>query len=196
MELGSSGQGLSTGDRRIVTKKIKILTIGHSYVVAANRNFMQELARDPRFDITLVAPKFMDAALRPITVEEEKSPLKLIALNALFTKYIHIFFYLGLGHLLKKEKYDIVHIWEEPYILSGLQAAFLCRRHKIPYVFSSYQNLNKHYPWPFSWIETYVVKHAKAWIAWASQVYENLLLRGYDKDKGHLIYPGIDGNVF
>lgn len=158
---------------------------------------MLELARDERFDVTIVAPSFMDAALRPINLEaNQNSNVKLIALKAWFTKKIHIFFYQGLSKLIRRGEYDIIHLWEEPYILSGFQVAWLAKRAGIPYVFSSYQNLNKNYPWPFSFFERYVVSHAKAWVAWASLVYDNLLARSYPKEKAHLIYPGIDGTIF
>lgn len=177
--------------------KIKVLSIGHSYVVASNRRFMEKIGEQDEFEVTIVAPKFMRAALNDTYAEKNTSPkTSLILLNAFFTKWIHIFFYMGLGRIIKKGSYDIIHLWEEPYILSGYQIARLAKKANIPLIFSTYQNNNKKYPWPFSYFEKFVLKYSSAWCAWAKLVFNNLKLRGYDEKKGHLIYPGIDEKSF
>ena len=38
--------------------KIRVLTIGHSYVIALNRAIVREVARHPDFDVTVAALAF------------------------------------------------------------------------------------------------------------------------------------------
>ncbi|MBH47510.1 MAG: glycosyl transferase family 1 [Halobacteriovorax sp.] len=178
-------------------KKIKILTIGHSYVVAANRTFIHELAKDPRYDITMVAPERMDAALRSIEYEEETtSQIKIIKQPVRLTKKIHFFMYRGLDEVIKPGAFDFIHLWEEPYIFSGYQIAKKAKMAGIPYFFVTYQNLNKRYPFPFSYFERYVVKHCKYWVTGAKLVYETLIKRDYPVNKNKMISLSINDNIF
>tara|TARA_R110000868_G_scaffold132380_2_gene343130 strand:- start:57666 stop:58799 length:1134 start_codon:yes stop_codon:yes gene_type:complete len=178
-------------------KKIRVLTIGHSYVVAANRTFIHELANDPRFEITMVAPEKMDAALRSIEYEKpEINNLRIITLAVRFTKKIHFFMYRGLDEVIKPGAYDFIHLWEEPYIFSGYQIAKKAKRAGIPYFFVTYQNLNKRYPFPFSYFERYVLKHCKFWVTGAKLVRETLLKRDYPATKNKMIPLSINDNIF
>ena len=70
--------------------KIRILTIGHSYVIALNRSIVREVARHPDFDVTVAAPSFFHGDLRDLAVEPEPegSPLRLVSLDARWSRWI------------------------------------------------------------------------------------------------------------
>ncbi|WP_333649240.1 hypothetical protein [Candidatus Binatus sp.] len=72
-----------------MNRRIRILTIGHSYVVAENRALVREVARYPELDVTVAAPAVFRSGLGPIELQPEppalKSNLKLKALGARFT---------------------------------------------------------------------------------------------------------------
>ena len=76
-------------------KKIKILSIGHSYVVALNRSILREIAKDKDFEVTVAAPKLFKGSLRTIEFESEPegSLLKTQTIDAYFTHKMHIFAY-------------------------------------------------------------------------------------------------------
>ena len=84
----------------------------------------------------------------------------------------------GLGRVLDAP-WDVVHCWEEPYILAGAQVA----RHtpsRRRLVIASFQNLAKQYPWPFSAFERATMTRADGWIAFGQTVHETLAVaRGY-----------------
>src|SRR6266704_3140103 len=120
-------------------KTIRLLTIGHSYVLSVNRATIREVARDSRFQVTVAAPQFFYGDLRPVQCEPEPadSPLKLVPIPARFTRCIHVFHYSGkpLRDLIVRNSFDGIHAWEEPYILAGYQIARLARKTRSRFCF-------------------------------------------------------------
>jgi hypothetical protein len=95
----------------------------------------------------------------------------LIGISAFVTRSPHLFLYsLRLGRILR-ERWDLVHCWEEPYVLAGGQIAALTSR-ETPLVFFTDQNLPKDYPPPFGWIERYCVRRCSGWIGAGASVIE------------------------
>lgn len=76
-----------------MTRPLRVLTIGHSYVVGLNRAVQREVARNSTFDISVAGPSFFHGDLRPVTLDPEPpgSPLKLVALEARRTRMVHVF---------------------------------------------------------------------------------------------------------
>src|SRR5436853_4406978 len=181
-------------------RKIRLLTIGHSYVLSVNRATVREVARDPVFDITVAAPRFFHGDLRPLECEPEpqESSLKLVPIPARFTRHIHVFRYSGraLRDLILRNPFDGIHTWEEPYILAGYQIARLAKRSGSRFCFWTAQSLNKFYPPPFSFFERKCLEAADRWIAQGKSVFDNLLARGYPAERGHMITLAVDTSMF
>ena len=74
-------------------RRLRVLSIGHSYCVALNRAVVREVARDPDFDITVAAPSYFHGDLRPIVMEPEpeESPLKVVPVGTRLSRFIHLF---------------------------------------------------------------------------------------------------------
>lgn len=176
----------------------RLLTISHSYVVDANRRFAHELSRvgGARWEVTAVAPTFLDTDLRPVSLEAAvEEPSRLETLPVHLSRWIHLMFY---GRRLREilaSPWDMVHCWEEPFILAGAQVAYWTPE-KIPLVFRSYQNIDKRYPPPFSWMENYCVKRCAGWQAAGVEVAETLLRRGYGRKPHRFIPDGVDVEAF
>ncbi|PIP91666.1 MAG: glycosyl transferase family 1 [Bdellovibrionales bacterium CG12_big_fil_rev_8_21_14_0_65_38_15] len=179
-------------------KKLKVLTIGHSYVVASNRGIAEAIHFDPSIEMTIAAPLFMNGSLRPLALEKSSSTdgPNVVGLPAYFTRYNHFFFYRNLASIIKPGAFDLIHIWEEPYVLAGFQIARAAKIANIPYFFRSAQSLNKKYPFPFSFFEKFVLRNARGWNAGASLVYQNLLARGYPQKNSVIINLGVKGDLF
>jgi len=181
-------------------KRLRLLTIGHSYVLSVNRATVREVARDPAFDITVAAPQFFHGDLRPLHCEPEPpgSPLKLIPIPARWTRRIHVFQYSGkaLRDLILRNPFDGIHAWEEPYIFAGYQIARLARRSGSRFCFRTAQSLNKRYPPPFSFFERKSLEAADRWIAGGKSVFDNLVARGYPSDRGRVITLAVDTSMF
>src|SRR5262245_13365803 len=102
----------------------RLLTIGHSYVVALNRRLAHELARagGDRWEVTAAAPQFVRGDLRPIALEPlAQEACRLVPVRAYLTRWPHCFFYGRLVRGIVRERWDLVHSWEEPYVFAGYQ---------------------------------------------------------------------------
>jgi glycosyltransferase involved in cell wall biosynthesis len=181
-------------------KPIRILTIGHSYVLAVNRATAREVAQDRSVEVTVAAPSFFHGDLRPVTCEPEPegSPLKLVSIPCRWTSRIHVFQYSSqhLRELILREPFDGIHAWEEPYTVAGYQIARLAKKSGARYCFRTAQSLNKRYPPPFNLFEKTCLGTASRWIAGGRSVFENLVARGYPADRGRIITLAVDTQMF
>ena len=94
-----------------------------------------------------------------------------------------------------RERWDLVHCWEEPFILAGGQVSWWTPR-QTPLVFWTAQNLFKRYPPPFSWVEGYSLNRCTGWVACGESIVETLLPRGYDRRPYRIIPLGVDLDQF
>lgn len=180
--------------------RIRVLTIGHSYVVAENRALVREVARDPQLDVTVAAPIAFRSGLGPIELQPEPpgSNLVLKALAARFTQWTQIFAYdrHGLAMLIGKGAFDVVHAWEEPYIYAGYQIARAMAKSDAAFCFRTAQNIDKRYPFPFSYFERAVRERAQGWIAGGNLVFESMIKHGYPKERGRIMTLAVDLDAF
>jgi glycosyltransferase involved in cell wall biosynthesis len=151
-----------------------------------NRRLAHEMSRvgGDSWYVTGVAPKLFHGAndLRSAKlVAQVSEPCRVVPVDAYFTRRVHAFLY---GHRLRSvlaEGWDLVHCWEEPYVLAGGQVAWWTPR-RTPLVFRTAQSINKSYPPPFNWVEQYAMNKASGWICSGSLVAQTLSQRpGYDK---------------
>jgi glycosyltransferase involved in cell wall biosynthesis len=178
---------------------MKILMVGHSYVVALNRRLCREVARagGDGVAVTVVAPASYPGDLRRVVLERlEGEPYALEAVAVRLARVPHLFFYGGRLRTLLADSWDVVHAWEEPYIVASWQIARSTRAGSA-LVFSSFQNQPKRYPPPFRWLEHYCLERAAGWTAFGQIVAENLKDRpGYRGKPMRTIPLGVDLDVF
>jgi glycosyltransferase involved in cell wall biosynthesis len=177
----------------------RLLTIGHSYVVAANRRLAHEMARAGagEWEVTCVAPARYPGDLREIELEPiPGEACRTIAVPLRFARRPHVMRYgRALGDVLR-EPWDVVHLWEEPFVLAAGQVA-----RRVPagaaLVPATFQNLPKRYPPPFAQVERRVMRRSDGWIAFGRTVEETLANRPGYRDRPHtVIPPGIDLSRF
>jgi glycosyltransferase involved in cell wall biosynthesis len=179
---------------------MRILTIGHSYCVALNRGIVREVAHNAEFEVTVAAPSYFHGDLRPIQLEPEPpgSPLRLIPLATTLSRFVHIFRYDGqaLRALLRDHQFDLVHAWEEPYVLAGYQIARAMKRSSARFCFRTAQSYVKSYPPPFGYFERSVLSRAQGWIAGAGLVFEAMVKKGFPEEKGRVLNLAVDLSQF
>jgi glycosyltransferase involved in cell wall biosynthesis len=169
----------------------RLLTISHSYVVALNRAVPNAIAA-LGWDVTAVAPPFFRADLRAMSLEPREGEhvhLELVPIRRSSKPPIR---YWGrrLRHVLS-QPWDIVHVWEEPYVTAGAQVAWWHQRGAL--VYATFQNISKRYPPPFGWIERYAMRRANGWVAFGETVESTLESRpGYASVPHRVIPPGLD----
>ncbi len=181
-----------------MTARRRLLTIGHSYVVTLNRRLVDEMSRAgaDRWEITAVAPRFLHGDLRPISLEclpGEVARLEPIEVHG--SRRPHVMAYGRRLRGLLREGWDLVHGWEEPYVLAGFQIAWWTPS-TVPFVFWTAQNLSKRYPPPFSWFEHYSLQRSAGWLACGQTTVDALGPRGYAAKPHRVIPLGVDPCVF
>ncbi len=170
----------------------RVITIAHSYCVALNRRLAHELSRvgGRDWEVTAVAPAFYHGDLRPVPLEPDpsgKEPCRLEPVPVYLSKRPHVMLYGRALRRLLREPWDVVHAWEEPYILAGGQIAWWAPR-EAKYVFYTFQNIVKRYPPPFSSVEKYCLDRCAGWLAAGESVAEAQRSRGYGA-KPHRVIP-------
>ncbi len=173
----------------------RLLTIGHSYVVASNRRLAHEMALQGggRWQVTAVAPARFRGDMREIAIEpiaNEASTLRPASIRA--DRSPHLMWYANRRECLQGD-WDVVHCWEEPFVLAAAQIARAVPD-RTAFVVSSFQNLDKRYPWPLSAFERRVLRRANGWIAFGETVHDTLMRRqvGYRDRPSRVIPPGVD----
>ena len=183
---------------RATRPRRRLLTIGHSYCVAVNRRLAHEMARvgGQDWEVTAVAPEFFYGDLRPIQTEQMPGELcRLETVPAFLSNRIHFFFYGRKLRGILGRPWDVVHCWEEPYIVAGGQIAWWTPR-KTPLVFWTGQTIQKNYPIPFSAIERYCVSRCAGWTVRGENGVAALLPRGYDSKPYRVMPLGVDVDLF
>jgi glycosyltransferase involved in cell wall biosynthesis len=177
---------------------LRLLTVGHSYVVALNRRLPHEIARvgSGRWEVTAVAPRFVRSELRDIALEMRSDELcQLEPIDMYATKHLHVMaFEFRLREILRRS-WDMVHIFQDPYIVAGWQPAYWAPK-RVPVVFFANQNITKKYPPPFSWMERYCVRRCAGWIGCGEKVIEALVKKGYGAKPHCVIGYGVDVEAF
>jgi glycosyltransferase involved in cell wall biosynthesis len=172
----------------------RLLTIGHSYVVGANRRLAQEMALQGagQWSVTTVAPRRFRGDLGRISathMDDEAGTLQ--TLRVRFDRSPHLMWYSGLRAVLDAP-WDVIHCWEEPYVLAGAQVARGARP-SARLAVATFQNIQKRYPWPFSAFERMTMARADGWIAFGDTIQKTLAARrGYADKPYRVISPGVD----
>ena len=176
----------------------RMVTIGHSYVVAANRRLAHEMAVQAggAWEVTAIAPSRYRGDLGRIDLQPIPGEASRLApLDVHLDRIPHVMWYVDLGSLLDAS-WDVVHCWEEPYVVSAAQVARQTPR-DAKLVIASFQNLAKRYPWPFSAFERATMTRADGWIAFGQTVHDALAERpGYGDKPSRVIPPGVDVSRF
>ena len=176
----------------------RLLTLGHSYVIAANRRLAHEMAvqGNGKWDVTAVAPTRYRADLGRVSArpfDGEASRLQTVDVH--LDRVPHLMWYAGLAPVMKSP-WDVVHCWEEPYILAACEVARQAPA-EAKLVMASFQNISKDYPWPLSSFERSSMNRADGWIAFGRTVEEALGSRnGYAGKPCRVIPPGVDVERF
>ena len=169
----------------------RLLTIGHSYCVELNRRLPQELARLGDWEVTAVAPaRFKGDFGWHTTTAGIDEPCRVVPVPVHFGRRVHTMVYGGELARLLHQPWDVVHCWEEPYVVSAAQIANATAL-RVPLVFATFQNIVKRYPMPFNWIERSAMRRADALIAFGHTARMVLDARGWQQP-ARTIPPGVD----
>ena len=146
--------------------KLRVLSISHSAVNRASGRTRYETLVDLRDDITLtlVAPGRWKEYGKAMRLDPHSGPMDFRVEWIRFPSLPGVGWYLHhyprLGRLLKELRPDVIHLWEEPWSVVGLQAIRL-RNQILPdaaVMLETDQNILRKLPPPFEQIRRYALR--------------------------------------
>jgi glycosyltransferase involved in cell wall biosynthesis len=167
--------------------------------VAQNRRLAHEMAVEGAgsWEVTVAAPARLRGDLRQIDLEPlQDEACRVVPVAVRFGGHPHLRVYGRAIRPLLREPWDLVHCWEEPYVLAAAQIA---RRAPAAakFVPATFQNISKSYPFPIAALERQVMKRANGWIAFGETIQDAQRDRpGYASKPSCVINPGVDQAAF
>ena len=139
---------------------MRILRISHSAVVTTWRHRERELARRGHCLRTLAAERWNEGGSLVTVVPqsgEDVLGVRTVGSHPALFLYEPWPLWRALG-----ERWDVLDLHEEPFALCTAEILVLRRLHRqrAPYTLYSAQNISKHYPPPFGWLQRWSLRHA------------------------------------
>jgi glycosyltransferase involved in cell wall biosynthesis len=176
---------------------MRILMLSKACVVGAYQKKLEEMARLPDLDLTVVVPPYWRDERGVLELERQHTEgYELIVEPMTFNGNFHLHFYPGLGKQIRRVRPDLVHIDEEPYNLATAHALWLARRAGSSSLFFSWQNLLRRYPLPFRLLERYVLSKVDYAIVGNQESGQVWRAKGYQGRLAVIPQFGVDPEVF
>ena len=162
---------------------MKVLIVSKILVVAAYRHKLDEIAARPEVGrlVVVTPPAWHERGGRALMLEPSAGPhaydLRIEPIR--FDGSYHLFYWPGLGRVLREVRPDLVHLDEEPYNLATAHGSWLANRIGARSLFFTWQNQVRRYPPPFSWFEHSVFRRSAFAIAGSSEALRVLRAKGY-----------------
>jgi glycosyltransferase involved in cell wall biosynthesis len=171
--------------------------ISKACVVGVYQRKLEELARFPDMELSLVVPPYWRERRQILSLEQAYTEgYQVHVVPMAFNGHFHLHFYPGLGTLMRDLYPHIVHIDEEPYNLASFQAMRLARKIGAKTLLFTWQNLLRHYPLPFSLFERHNLTHADYVIAGNEEARRVLDAKGYHGPTCLLPQFGVDPDLY
>ena len=171
--------------------------ISKACIVGAYQKKLEELARFPDVELTVVVPHYWRDERGVMRLEREHTQgYSLVVERMALNGHFHLHFYPGLARHFRRMKPHIVHIDEEPYNVATWQAMRLAKKHEAKAIFFTWQNIHRRYPPPFSLIESYNLRNADYAIAGNSEAVRVLRAKGYQGPVRVIPQFGVDPEMY
>jgi glycosyltransferase involved in cell wall biosynthesis len=168
-------------------------------VVAQNRRLAHQMAVQGagEWEVTAVAPARLQGDLRYIELEPiVDESCSLVPIGMRFGSHPHLRTYDRRLQAILRQQWDVVHVWEEPYVLAAAQVARGVQA-GVRVIPATFQNISKRYPAPIGFLERQMMRRADGWIAFGQMVKDALHDRtGYRNKPVRVLSPGVDTDAF
>jgi glycosyltransferase involved in cell wall biosynthesis len=143
----------------MINLPMRILMLSKACLVGAYQRKLEEIAAFPEIELTVIVPPLWADPAGAVRLERLYTRgYRLLVEPIRFNGRFHLHYYPTLKQRLAEIQPDLVHIDEEPYNLATWLAWRQARAMGAKTLFFSWQNLQRHYPWPFSLMEQQVLQ--------------------------------------
>jgi len=173
---------------------MKVLMLSKACIVGIYQRKLEELARQPGVELTVVVPPYWREGRRRIPLERLFTAGYTLRVEPmLLNGHYHLHVYPTLGRIIAGLRPDIIHIDEEPYNLATFHALWLGRAAGARCLFFTWQNILR---WRAHPLERYVLTHADYAIAGNREAVGVLRGKGYRGPVAVIPQFGIDETLF
>ncbi len=177
---------------------MRVLMISKALVAGTSQRKLEELAKCPDVELTLVTPPYWkhdDGST--LTLERlYTTGYRMIETPMALNGNYHLHYYPQLGKIMREVRPEVVHIDEEPFNFATLQAMFLATQQKARALFFTWQNLYRQYPPPFRQFELYNYRHTAMALAGNRDAAEVLKRKGYRGPVRIIPQFGFDTDIY
>jgi glycosyltransferase involved in cell wall biosynthesis len=177
---------------------MRVLMISKTFVAGTAQRKLEELAKCPDIELTLVTPAYWntDDGSREVFEPRYTNGYRVIITPMMLNGHFHLYFYPRLGKIIREVCPEIVHIDEEPYNFATFHAMRLARRQQAKTLFIAWQNIYRNYPLPFRQMEQYNYRHATMAVAGIADAAEVLKRKGFSGPIRVVPQHGIDPQIY
>jgi glycosyltransferase involved in cell wall biosynthesis len=173
------------------------MLISKALVVGTYQRKAEEIAAHPGIDLTVVVPPQWKDVRGDLLLERVHTEGYTLAVEPIrFNGSFHLHTYPGLPRLLQQIRPHIVHIDEEPYNLATYLALRAAHKVGAKTLFFTWQNIERRYPPPFSWIERAVLRGVDHAIAGTQEAADVWRAKGYAGPLTVIPQFGVDPDFF
>lgn len=182
---------------------MKLLVIDHNALGESQRLLYRRIAELGGIEIKLIVPSMWHNGFRMMkfSPHKETPSLSITSLNVLLPTRTHRLLYRSLEECVSGYRPDVLYINAEPENFQTFQSFRVARKHGIPFVFSSWRNIDHHavgYPYKLGFVHKFIERrvltsahHGILFNKTAKQLYAS---EGFNKTT--FIPPHIDTDLF
>jgi glycosyltransferase involved in cell wall biosynthesis len=177
---------------------MRVLMISKALVAGTSQRKLEELAKLPGVELTLVTPEYWqsDDGSKLVLERLYTSGYRMIVTPLSLNGNFHLHYYPQLGRIMREVRPEVVHIDEEPYNFSTFHAMMLSQKHKARALFFTWQNLYRTYPPPFRQMELYNYRRAASALAGNRDAESVLRRKGYRGPVRIIPQFGFDTDIY
>lgn len=159
---------------------MRVVMVSKACIVGQYQAKLEELAKHPDLELTVVVPPFWRDERGVVTLERTHTNGYALRVEPIrFNGRFHLHYYPTLPQILQRIQPDLVHIDEEPYNWATFHALRAAQHVRARTLFFTWQNLLRRYPPPFAWLEAYVLQRSDYAIAGNAAAVEVLRAKNY-----------------
>ena len=176
---------------------MKVLMISKACVVGAYQKKLEEIAQHDDVELTVVVPPEWQDERGTLRLERAHTTGYDLRIEPIaFNGHFHLHYYPTLAGVMREVGPDVVHIDEEPYNLATFRAMRAARRLDARTVVFTWQNLQRRYPPPFRWMESYVLARTDALLTGNAEGVDVWRAKGYTGTVEVIPQFGVDPGIY
>src|SRR5579859_3376325 len=176
---------------------MRILMISKACVVGIYQRKLEEIARLPGIDLSVIVPASWRDPSGEVRLERAHvEGYRLLVEPMRFNGNFHLYHFPTLAQRIREICPDVIHIDEEPYNFATWQALWLGRRKGAKALFFTWQNILRRYPLPFRLGERYVLRKVDYAIAGTDSAADVWRGKGYNGPMAVIPQFGVDPAIF